>query len=95
MRREMMGVEDDGLAGVSAFGEGEGDGGEDVGEAKSPVKDVKEKSNGAKHKIIVKPRSTEPTADVGESAKSGGSTGEWSIKENGYHLGSRKWTVTV
>ena len=73
----------------------EGDGGEDVGDAKSPVKDVKEKRNGAKHKIIVKPRSTEPTADVGESAKSGGSTGEWSIKENGYHLGNRKWTVTV
>jgi len=73
----------------------EGDGGEDVGEAKSPVKEVKDKPNGAKHKVIVKPRSTEPTADVGESAKSGGSTGEWSIKENGYHLGSRKWTVTV
>jgi hypothetical protein len=73
----------------------EGDGGEDVGDAKSPVKDVKEKPNGAKHKTIVKPRSTEPTADVGESSKSGGSTGEWSIKENGYHLGNRKWTVTV
>ena len=73
----------------------EGDGGEDVGDAKSPVKDVKDKPNGGKHKTIVKPRSTEPTADVGESAKSGGSTGEWSIKENGYHLGSRKWTVTV
>jgi hypothetical protein len=73
----------------------EGDGGEDVGDAKSPVKDVKDKPNGGKHKTIVKPRSTEPTADVGESAKSGGSTGEWSIKENGYHLGSRKWSVTV
>jgi len=73
----------------------DGDGGEDVGEAKSPVKDVKEKPNGAKHKVIVKPRSTEPTADVGESAKSGGSTGEWSIKENAYHVGARKWTVTV
>jgi hypothetical protein len=73
----------------------EGDGGEDVGDAKSPVKDVKEKPNGAKHKTIVKPRSTEPTADVGESAKSGGSTGEWSVKENAYHVGSRKWTVTV
>jgi hypothetical protein len=73
----------------------DGDGGEDVGDAKSPVKDVKEKPNGAKHKVIVKPRSTEPTADVGESAKSGGSTGEWSIKENAYHVGNRKWTVTV
>jgi len=73
----------------------EGDGGEDVGDAKSPVKDVKDKPNGGKHKTIVKPRSTEPTADVGESSKSGGSTGEWSIKENGYHLGNRKWTVTV
>jgi hypothetical protein len=73
----------------------EGDGGEDVGDAKSPVKDVKEKPNGAKHKTIVKPRSTEPTADVGESAKSGGSTGEWSVKENAYHVGARKWTVTV
>ena len=71
------------------------DGGEDVGEAKSPVKEVKDKPNGAKSKIIVKPRSTEPTADVGESAKSGGSTGEWSIKENAYHVGARKWTVTV
>ena len=73
----------------------DGDGGKDVGDAKSPVKEVKDKPNGAKHKVIVKPRSTEPTADVGESAKSGGSTGEWSIKENAYHVGSRKWTVTV
>jgi len=73
----------------------DGDGGEDVGDAKSPVKDVKERPNGSKHKTIVRPRSTEPTADVGESAKSGGSTGEWSIKENAYHVGNRKWTVTV
>ena len=73
----------------------DGDGGEDVGDAKSPVKHVKEKPNGAKVKTIVKPRSTEPTADVGESAKSGGSTGEWAITDNSYHLGSRKWAVTV
>jgi hypothetical protein len=68
--------------------------GDEVGDAKSPVKRLKERPDGTKVKVIVVPRSTEPTANVPEPARGGGSTGEWCMAEDAYHVSdTKKWTV--
>ena len=59
--------------------------GDDVGEAKSPIKGEKQRPNG-KTKIVVNPRSTEPTPPIGESARAGGATGEWIVTRDAYHV---------
>jgi len=71
------------------------DGGEDVGDIKSPVKEIKTRPDGGKSKVIVRPRSTEPSVDVPASSCSGGSTGEWQIVQDAYHVGSRKWEIVI
>ena len=63
------------------------DQGEDeVGDAKSPVKRTKTRADGGKVKVIVNPRSTEPTPNVPEEAKAGGASGEWAVAPDTYHV---------
>ena len=70
--------------------EGEGDPqdeeDEGTGEAKTP-----RKGNGKD----VKPRSTEPDVDVPADAIGGGSTSETDIRKQGYHVGSKQWTISI
>jgi hypothetical protein len=69
--------------------------GDGVGEAKSPIKGYKPRPDGSKARVCVKPRTTEPSADVPDSAKSGGATSDWLVQDNGYHIGSRQWHINV
>ena len=65
-----------------------------VGDAKSPIKRTKVRPDGVKVRIVVEPRSTEPTANVPETARAGGATGEWCVAEDAYHVSDKKqWTV--
>ena len=66
----------------------------EVGDAKSPVKRVKERPDGTKVRVVVIPRSTEPTVNVPETARAGGATGEWCMGKNEHHVSeSKKWTI--
>ena len=68
--------------------------GGEVGDAKSPIKRTKTRSDGAKVKVIVVPRSTEPTPNVPEEARAGGASGDWQIVPNGYHVSdAAKWKI--
>jgi hypothetical protein len=68
--------------------------GGEVGDAKSPIKRTKVNPNGGKVRVVVVPRSTEPTANVPESARAGGATGDWCMAPNEYHLRDKKlWTI--
>jgi hypothetical protein len=68
--------------------------GDEVGDAKSPVKRTKVNSNGGKVRVVVVPRSTEPTVNLPETARAGGATGEWCMGANEYHVSDKKqWTV--
>lgn len=68
--------------------------GGEVGDAKSPVKRTKERSDGSKVKVIVVPRSTEPTPTLPEKAKGGGATGDWCITKDGYHVSAvQQWQI--
>lgn len=63
------------------------DQGEDeVGDAKSPVKRTKTRPSGGTVKVIVNPRTTEPTPNVPEEAKAGGASGEWAVAPDTYHV---------
>lgn len=70
--------------------EGEGDphdkADEGTGEVKSPRKPDGED---------VKPRSTEPYVDVPAGAIGGGSTSETDIRKQGYHVGTKRWTISI
>jgi len=71
----------------------EKEGGE-VGDAKSPVKRTKTRPDGGKVKVIVVPRSTEPTPKVPEESRAGGASGDWQLVPNGYHVGENaKWNI--
>jgi len=66
----------------------------EAGDAKSPVKRTKERPDGTKIKVIVTPRSTEPTPNVPESAKAGGSSGDWHVTKDGYHVSNvQQWKI--
>ena len=66
----------------------------EAGDAKTPVKRTKERPDGSKVKVIVNPRSTEPTPNVPESAKAGGSTGDWHVTKDGYHVSDvQQWKI--
>jgi hypothetical protein len=66
----------------------------EVGGAKSPIKGTKKRPDGGKVRVVVVPRSTEPTVNVPETARAGGATGEWCIGKPEYHVSeSKKWTV--
>jgi hypothetical protein len=68
--------------------------GDEVGDAKTPVKRTKAHPNGGKVRVVVVPRSTEPTVNVPETARAGGATGEWCMGANEYHVSDKKqWTV--
>jgi hypothetical protein len=68
--------------------------GGEVGDAKSPVKRVKQRPDGTKVKVIVVPRSTEPTPNVPEEARAGGASGDWQLVPNGYHVSdAAKWKI--
>lgn len=68
--------------------------GDEVGDAKSPVKRVKQRPDGTKVKVIVVPRSTEPTPNVPEEARAGGASGDWQLVPNGYHVSDvAKWKI--
>lgn len=67
-------------------GEGDPQDEEDEGEVKTP-----RKPNGKD----VKPRSTEPDVDVPADAVGGGSTSETDIRKQGYHVGSKQWTISI
>lgn len=43
----------------------------------------------------VKPRSTEPDVDVPAGAIGGGATSETDIRKQGYHVGSKQWTISI
>ena len=73
----------------------DGDGGQDVGDIQSPIKEVKTRPDGTKNRVIVKPRSTEPSVDLSAESCSGGSIGEWQIVQDAYHVGSRKWQIVI
>ena len=70
--------------------EGEGDPqdeeDEGTGEAKTPRK--------GKGKDVT-PRSTEPDVDLPPESKSGGATSETDIRKQGYHVGSKQWTISI
>ena len=68
--------------------EGEGDPQDEEyeGEVKTP-----RKPNGKD----VKPRSTEPDVDVPADAVGGGSTSETDIRKQGYHVGTKQWTISI
>jgi len=66
----------------------------EVGDAKSPIKRTKERPNGGKMHVIVVPRSTEPTPTLPEKAKGGGSTGDWHVTKDGYHVSAvPQWKI--
>lgn len=67
-------------------GEGDPQDEEDEGEVKTP-----RKPNGKD----VKPRSTEPDVDVPADAVGGGSTSETDIRKDGYHVGTKQWTISI
>jgi len=70
--------------------EGEGDPQDEAdkgtGEAKTP-----RRANGKD----VNPRSTEPDVDLPPEAKGGGATSETDIRKEGYHVGSKQWTISI
>ena len=70
--------------------EGEGDpqdeADEGTGEAKTP-----RRANGKD----VNPRSTEPDVDLPPESKGGGATSETDIRKEGYHVGSKQWTISI
>jgi hypothetical protein len=66
----------------------------EAGDAKSPIKRVKERPNASKVLVIVRPRSTEPTPTLPKESQAGGATGEWHITENGYHVrDTARWKI--
>ena len=80
-------------------GQGEGDAptqgqnAPDAGEAQSPIKGEKQTSRG-KVLVIAKPRSTEPKADVPDSAKQCGSISNWVVTKDAYHVGDvKRWSI--
>jgi hypothetical protein len=70
--------------------EGEGDpqdeADEGTGEAKTP-----RRANGKD----VNPRSTEPDVDLPPESKSGGATSETDIRKEGYHVDTKRWTISI
>ena len=70
--------------------EGEGDpqdeADEGTGEAKTP-----RRPNGKD----VNPRSTEPDVDLPSEAIGGGSTSETDIRKEGYHVDTKRWTISI
>jgi hypothetical protein len=59
---------------------------EGTGEAKTP-----RRPNGKD----VTPRSTEPDVDLPPESKSGGSTSETDIRKEGYHVDTKRWTISI
>ena len=43
----------------------------------------------------VNPRSTEPDVDLPPELKGGGATAETDIRQNGHHVGSKQWTISI
>jgi hypothetical protein len=70
--------------------EGEGDpqdeADEGTGEAKTP-----RRANGKD----VNPRSTEPDVDLPPESKSGGATSDTDIRKEGYHVDTKRWTISI
>lgn len=66
----------------------------EAGDAKSPVKRTKVRSDGTQVKVIVNPRSTEPTPNLSDEAKAGGATGDWHVTKDGYHVSNvQQWKI--
>lgn len=61
-------------------------GGDEVGDAKTPVKHTKTRPNGSTVKVIVNPRTTEPMPNLPDEARAGGASGEWAIAPDTYHV---------
>ena len=59
---------------------------EGTGEAKTP-----RRPNGKD----VNPRSTEPDVDLPPESKSGGATSETDIRKEGYHVDTKRWTISI
>jgi len=59
---------------------------EGTGEAKTP-----RRANGKD----VNPRSTEPDVDLPPESKSGGATSETDIRKEGYHVDTKRWTISI
>ncbi len=59
---------------------------EGTGEAKTP-----RRANGRD----VNPRSTEPDVDLPPESKSGGATSETDIRKEGYHVDTKRWTISI
>jgi hypothetical protein len=70
--------------------EGEGDPQDEADEGTGEVKTPRKPSG-----KDVKPRSTEPDVDVPAGAIGGGSTSETDIRKQGYHVGSKQWTISI
>ena len=70
--------------------EGEGDPQDEADEGTGEVKSPR-KPNGKD----VKPRSTEPDVDLPPESKSGGATAETDIRKDGYHVGTKRWTISI
>jgi hypothetical protein len=73
-------------------GDPQGDADKGAGEAKTPRKGkTPRRPEGAD----VDPRSTEPDVKLPPDSCSGGSTSQTDIRKDGYHVGSKRWTISI
>lgn len=70
--------------------DGEGDPQDEADEGAGEVRSPRKPSG-----KDVTPRSTEPDVDVPADMVGGGSTSETDIRKQGYHVGSKQWTISI
>ena len=70
--------------------EGEGDPQDEADEGTGEVKSPRKPSG-----KDVKPRSTEPDVDLPPEACGSGSSSESDIRKDGYHVGTKRWTISI
>ena len=73
-------------------GDPQGDADKGTGEAKTPRKG---KTPRCPEGTDVDPRSTEPDVKLPPDSCSGGSTSQTDIRKDGYHVGSKRWTISI
>ncbi len=73
-------------------GDPQGDADKGAGEAKTPRKG---KTQSCPEGTDVDPRSTEPDVKLPPDSCSGGSTSQTDIRKDGYHVGSKRWTISI
>ena len=73
-------------------GDPQGDADKGAGEAKTPRKG---KTTRCPEGTDVDPRSTEPDVKLPPDSCSGGSTSQTDIRKDGYHVGSKRWTISI